>query len=80
MLQIAVPTCLNCEFRCVGFIQMGFKTGDLGEGGVYDWMFGPWERLVCSRISLCIAPHVVGDSEVWAVWCYHQGMSSQLRV
>ena len=36
VLQIVVPTCLNCEFRCVGFIKTGFKTGDLecqhGEG------------------------------------------------
>ena len=33
------------------------------KGGAYDWMFGPWEGLVCSRISPCIAQQVVGDSD-----------------
>ena len=51
------------------------------KGGEYDWMFGPWEGLVCSRISLCIAQHVVGDSDsVGSMVLPSRVMSGQLRV
>ena len=61
--------------------RLAILSARMVKGGAYDWMFGPWEGLLCSRIPLCIAQHVVGDSEsVGSMVLPSRVMSGQLRM
>lgn len=61
--------------------RLAILSARMVRGGAYDWMFGPWEGLVCSRIPLCIAQHVVGDSDsVGSMVLPSRVMSGHLRM